>query len=245
MVLKNLFKHKVPLYLTSNDRDIEEPYVRSIGYHYYSDLIKDGGKIGINNPDDLYDKLTPFIRYVLSTMKHEHSEPFYSTFNIYLQCTDKDNYENFYEFVKVVHFEINSNFMFEGILPLHFLSRYGDNLFNLPFTIYMKVFCYFEPDVRILEESFTTNEEDESKDEVEEQPKPIEDHFKTDKCVICMEKEPCILFIQCRHICMCMSCEVAKPSLKCPYCRSEILQKIKILTSLKYVVGFFVFSYTK
>ena len=231
MVLRNLFKHKVPLYLTSNDRDIEEPYVRNIGYHYHSDLIEDGGKIGINNPHDLYDKLTPFIRYAVSTMKHELSESFYSTFNIYLQCRDETDDETFCEFIKMVHFELNSNFMFENILSFQCLSRYDEKLFKTPFAIYMEVFSYFRPEVGILNEAFTSDDENkydsEYEDEVEEQPKPIEDHFKTDKCVICMEKEPCILFIQCRHICMCMSCEVAKPSLKCPYCRSKISQKIK------------------
>ena len=221
MVLKNLFKHKVPLYLTNNDRDIEEPYVRNIGYHYHSDLIEDGGKIGINNPDDLYDKLTPFIRYAVSTMKHELPESFYSTFNIYLQCRDETDDENFCEFIKMVHFELNSNFMLENILSLQCLSRYDEKLFKTPFAIYMEVFSYFRPEVGILNEAFTSDDED----EVEEQSMPIEDHFKTDQCVICMEKEPCILFIKCRHMYVCLSCETAKPSLKCPRLQIKNLSK--------------------
>ena len=190
MVLKNLFKHKVPLYLTSNDRDIEEPYFRNICYHYHSNIIEDGGKIGINNPDDLYNKLTPFIRYVLSTMKHKLSELFYSTFNIYLERRDETDDENFTEFIKMVHFELNSNFMFENILPLQCLSRYDERLFKTPFAIHVEVFRYFNTEVGILNEAFTSDDENEydSEYEVEEQPKPIEDHFKTDKCVICMKK---------------------------------------------------------
>ena len=118
---------------------------------------------------------------------------------------------------------------------IHYLGRYDDRLFKVPFYIFVKAYCYFAPG-EIREEVFATDGEDEiedevnddeSEDEVEEQSMPIEDHFKIDQCVICMEKEPCILFIQCRHICVCLSCETTKPSLKCPFCRSEILQKIK------------------
>ena len=107
MVLKNLFKHKTPIYFEDTDRDIEEPYVGSKGYHYCTDVIEDGGKIGINTPDDLYDKMTPFIRYIISTMKHELTEPYCSTFDIYLQCRDETDNENIGEFVRVVHFELS------------------------------------------------------------------------------------------------------------------------------------------
>ena len=208
MSLENLFKHKVPLHLGSNDEDREEPYVRNIGYHYHSDLIEDGRKVGINNPGDLYDKLTPFIRYAVSTMKHELSESFYSTFNIYLQCMDETDNENFCELIKMVHFELNSNFMFENILSFQSLSRYDEKLFKTLFSLYMEVYCYFRPEVGILNESFTFESDvEESNVEIEEQPKPIEEYFKIDQCVICMEKEPCILFLKCKHVCVCLSCE--------------------------------------
>ena len=93
----------------------------------------------------------------------------------------------------------------------------------------MEVYCYFRPEVGILNESFTFDSDVEEIDvETEEQPKPIEDYFKIDQCVICMEKEPCILFLKCKHVCVCLSCETAKSSLTCPYCRSKIFQKIKL-----------------
>ena len=70
--------------------------------------------------------------------------------------------------------------------------------------------------------------ESDSSDEEEEPPKPIEESFKTDTCVICLDKEPNILFTDCNHICMCLECEKIKPSVKCPYCRNEISKRIKI-----------------
>ena len=59
-------------------------------------------------------------------------------------------------------------------------------------------------------------------------PKPLEDSFKVDSCVICLENEPNILFNDCNHICTCLECEKIKPSVKCPYCRTEISKRIKI-----------------
>ena len=59
-------------------------------------------------------------------------------------------------------------------------------------------------------------------------PKPLEESFRIDQCVICLENETNILFIDCKHICTCLKCEKIKPSVKCPYCRTEISRIIKI-----------------
>ena len=226
MSLENLFKYKEPLYFYFREQTFEGGLYNNVGYHYGGKLIKDGSKVGINNPDDLYNKLSPFIRYLISKMRYELNIPFCVTFNIYICCYSVD----FQDFVKVIHFELNHNFTFDGILLLQNLCRYDDRLFKVPFTIHVKANFYFEPDVRGADEVFywSDSEEDESEDEVEKKPEPIQGHFKTDQCVICMEKEPCILFILCRHICVCLSCETAKPSLKCPCCRSKIYQNISM-----------------
>ena len=50
--------------------------------------------------------------------------------------------------------------------------------------------------------------------------------FRTDTCVICLIKEPNILFADCRHVCICLECEKIKPLNKCPYCRVNISTKI-------------------
>ena len=232
MVLRNLFKHKVPLFFSFYEGDLEDRDLCKLVYHYGSKWIEDGSKVGINNPVDLYEKLTQFIRYLISKIRYEIVAPDCTSFDVYLSIRNENGG---LEIVKVIHFELNHNFTFDGILLLHYLSRYDDRLFKVPFYILVKAYCYFAPG-QIREEVFATDGEDESKDEVnndesedevEEQSMPIEDHFKIDQCVICMEKEPCILFIQCRHICVCLSCETTKPSLKCPFCRSKIFQKIK------------------
>ena len=211
MVLRNLFKHKVPLFFSFYEGDLEDRDLCELGYHYDSKWLEDGSKVGINNPVDLYEKLTPFIRYLTSKIRYEILTPVRTSFDVYLSIRNENGG---LEIVKVIHFELNHNFTFDGILLLHYLSRYDERLFKVPFYILVKAYCYFAPG-QIREEVFATDGEDESEDEVnddesedevnddesedevEEQSMPIEDHFKTDQCVICMEKEPCILFIKC------------------------------------------------
>ena len=59
----------------------------------------------------------------------------------------------------------------------------------------------------------------------DEPPTPLKS-FRTDTCVICLIKEPNILFTDCRHICICLECEKIKPLGKCPYCKVNISTKI-------------------
>jgi len=48
-------------------------------------------------------------------------------------------------------------------------------------------------------------------------------------CVICVDKEKCIMILPCRHLCICESCQVALRSHRniCPICRKVIKQMIK------------------
>ena len=225
MVLRNLFKHKVPFHFQATDIEYEDSCAESMVYHYSTDVIEDGSKIGIDTPSNLYNKMIPFIRYMISEMKYDLPDPYSGIFNIYLQCRDETDNENVCEFTRVVRFELSFNFTFEGIHQLEYISRYNESLFKTPFKIYVKATCYFGLKIRWVIEDGEDEEDEEDEDEdeeEEEQPKPIEDHFKTDQCIICME------FIGCKHLCVCLSCETEKPSLKCPCCRSKILQKIKI-----------------
>ena len=50
--------------------------------------------------------------------------------------------------------------------------------------------------------------------------------YKEDKCVVCLNNEPKILFYDCVHYCVCHECEERKPFKKCPCCRTRIITKI-------------------
>ena len=59
-------------------------------------------------------------------------------------------------------------------------------------------------------------------------PKPLEKAFKFDQCVICLDRKPNVLFIKCKHTCVCKECEKLHPSTKCPYCRVTISKRLLI-----------------
>ena len=61
-----------------------------------------------------------------------------------------------------------------------------------------------------------------------EEPPRVSRSFKTDKCVVCLSKDPRILFLNCLHYCVCSECEEANPFRKCPSCRTRIETKVMI-----------------
>ena len=72
---------------------------------------------------------------------------------------------------------------------------------------------------------FTTHNPD---DVESSSPKPLKKFFKENQCVICLDRKPNVLFVKCRHTCVCEECEEAHPSTQCPCCRTEISEKLLI-----------------
>ena len=59
---------------------------------------------------------------------------------------------------------------------------------------------------------------------------PPTETYREDYCVICLEEEPNILYLDCGHIAVCDRCDRSKKTGRknCDMCRSEILERIKI-----------------
>ena len=76
--------------------------------------------------------------------------------------------------------------------------------YTKPFEIHIDGYSDY-----IIQEEVEEVESDSSDEEEEppKPPKPIEESFRTDTYVICLDKEPNILFTDCNHICMCLECE--------------------------------------
>ena len=221
MSLKIFFEYKLPFYFQGTDIEYEDSCAEGMTYHFNTDVVEDGSKIGIDTPSNLYNKMIPFIRYILSKMKNELPDPYSSIFNIYLN-------KNFCESTRVVHFELSYNFTFEDIHLLEYISRYNESLFKTPINIYVKVTCYFGLKIRRLTED-EEDEEDES-DESEESEDKDEDGaitineiktYKTDECVICLENKNNVLFCNCGHICVCEKCIEIIGLTKCPVCKTK------------------------
>ena len=65
-------------------------------------------------------------------------------------------------------------------------------------------------------------------DEVEEEYH-LKKSIKSTECVICLQNHPNVLYIKCRHIVACDSCDLSGKLLECPICRTKIKdQRMKI-----------------
>ena len=105
----------------------------------------------------------------------------------------------------------------EGVRINLNLSPYLKQLYEILVTT--EFFYIYAPVLRILE---VENDEESSS------PKPLKKTFKHDQCVICLDRKPNVLFVKCRHTCVCEECEEAHPSTKCPCCRTKISEKLLI-----------------
>ena len=78
----------------------------------------------------------------------------------------------------------------------------------------------YEREIREAEEAFYSDSDDNDDEEKEELPIDDSKTFKLEQCVICLEKEPKVLFCNCGHIYICKECLVKKLD-NCPVCKKE------------------------
>ena len=91
-----------------------------------------------------------------------------------------------------------------------------------PETIKRNFFIFMVPTVYIFREGQP------DPDEVEEEYH-LKKSIKTTECVICLQNRPNVLYIKCRHIVACDSCDLSGKLLECPICRTKIKdQRMKI-----------------
>ena len=94
----------------------------------------------------------------------------------------------------------------------------------LPETIERKFFIFMVPTVYVLREGQPDPDELETVEEYH-----IYKSIKSLECVICLQNHPNVLYIKCRHIVACDSCDLSGKLLECPLCRTKIKdQRIKI-----------------
>jgi hypothetical protein len=71
-----------------------------------------------------------------------------------------------------------------------------------------------------LLKSFGDTVTDHSRDKIEQST--------TGACAICMEESSTILFVPCRHLAICSTCEPKYESKECPICRESVKDRIKV-----------------
>nr|KAF6314939.1 leucine rich repeat and sterile alpha motif containing 1 [Myotis myotis] len=58
---------------------------------------------------------------------------------------------------------------------------------------------------------------------------PADLEVQTSECVVCLEREAQMIFLNCGHVCCCLQC--CQPLRTCPLCRQEIAQRLRIYHS--------------
>ena len=224
MVLYNLFKHKVHFRLVGDEPDRHEPISRSRGYHYVSNDIENGESIGVTNACDLYqDKLKPLFIHILSTMTHE-IKPTIGRISIKVHLVCGEEHED-YDIVAYDFFPDPDYFSVTIYNSLVYtLPR---NLLNDKFSIYVESYAYMIPKrmrevLRLMELNIRAREMNAAPDET----------FRPERCVICSDSAPNILYSDCGHIAVCSFCDNMKRSMRfrmrCDVCRTMISRRIKI-----------------
>ena len=233
MAIANLFKIKLPFRPCGHDTDWDEPYLPNKGYHYVSKTIENAESVGIRSACDLYiGKLKPMFMYIISTMFHEAEMEVGSatiTVNI-VECEGEfDQYE-------IVKYEFASASPGDNITNYtSWVYPFPEELFRKKFSIYVEAYVYYVDDnVRALNAYYEEQSrlaEEEERSCVNELPPP-EETFREDKCVICLESTPSILFLECGHIALCEECEKRKRYSNlpgsCDVCRAPVSRKLRI-----------------
>ena len=204
--IENLFKHKFPFNFGKRGTYMEVPTTNSLFYGI--DTIKNGNSIGVYSIGDLFNKLKPFLSYLQSVIITENTvrgiQLLNITYRIMLRVNDETYDEEPLSFREPLLFcaidfmtrggEPNINFsnidvkMCGERSNMHLRSSFGISLWVFKRNIILP-----EEGRSNHFESDNESEEVESENEYNDHtipPKSLEESFRIDKCVICLENEP-------------------------------------------------------
>ena len=257
MAVANLFKHKIRFTLRGVYTEIYEPRCFRRTHYYESSTIENVESIGLNDVNDLCTILCkPLVLYALSKIVHEDNVIPVDRVIIKVGVADFQEGENcnlqhyyfenplWYPELSFTHANVDSFLFPERLLKerTHIVVGvkcyyYYDSLreearFRREFNYNM----YWRHTLSVEEYLETTNSDNEMSDGWQEESDEDElylsptETYREDHCVICLEKEPNILYLDCGHIAVCDSCDRLKKTRRknCDMCRDTILQRLKI-----------------
>ena len=105
-------------------------------------------------------------------------------------------------------------------------------LLNDEFYIGIESYVFMVDDYDRAMDAYYEEQERESENRFIEPFAPLEETYKQECCVICLESTPSILFLECGHIALCEDCEKRKRSSNlselCDVCRSPVSRRLRI-----------------
>ena len=232
--IENLFKHNICFTPVNEDRTSyisNGNFSISVAYISKNIMLK---KLNINQPEDLLDRIDPFLYYLASKyQKYKENNQYEAFFQVDFSF-GYPNKNHVYSIVK----KFTACECVDGDISVLDKSIENTRTFYSPHSIIVEPFQiriflradYYNEEVEEESEAEDESEvEDElEEEEIEEDPVAVSKPFKTDQCVVCLSKEPSVLFLECLHYCVCLECEEANPFRKCPSCRKSIETKVMI-----------------
>ena len=177
---------------------------------YRLKIILDPRAVGIYNSGDIYDRVKSLLYYSASehiSTKHKGHRYIDSSFDIGIITVSKEAVP--FEYKKLMRVDIEPGFNLSEFRVVQ-LNPHDD--YSCPIQIDIDTHGCYRLGNEVAEES-----------EAEREDESITlKAYKEDKCIVCLNKEPKILF----YYCVCLECKESKPFKKCLYCRTCILTKI-------------------
>ena len=256
MAIANLFKHKVHFQLVSEEPDYEEPHLYSIGRHYVSNIIENIESIGARSWVDLcLERLQAFFVHIVSPVVHEgHGVIDHMTITATLRQMGGDYEEH--DLVGCTMDNPQHNIHLFTRCSVAQIYPFPEHMLNEPFNIGVDAYFYttpnelreleflprfgislYERDRQILEDDeririYREERTRERNADVLAPLPPPDETFRQERCVICLESPPNILYFDCMHIAVCDFCDNRKRTAalrnKCDVCRATISRRIKI-----------------
>ena len=258
MAVASLFKHKIRFTFEGVYTEIYEPRCYRRTLYYESPTIENVESIGLNDVNDLCTILCkPLVLYAFSKIVHEdHVIPIdrviitvgVADFQEGEDCNlQRYCFENplGYPELFFTHADVDS-------------CSFPERLLKERTHIFVNVNCYYYCESLREEARFrrefnynthwhhtlsveeyleTTNSDNEMSDGWQEEESdeeelyiPPTETYREDHCVVCLEKKPNILYLDCGHIAICDSCDRLKKTGRknCDVCRIRILERVKI-----------------
>ena len=193
---------------------------------YESIPVENGVELGITDTDRVFRIIKPFTERLFRTTFY-HRESINGDYKLSFEVMIKTLIERVLVCVGVFYYRSDRN----PFVPERVVTRRNLNLLdhlNQPFIIGIRSKLVRLPpthDIIIQLPPPPTHNPD---DEESSSPKPLKKIFKNDQCFICLDRKPNVLFVKCRHTCVCNECEEAHPSTQCPCCRTGISEKLLI-----------------
>ena len=179
-----------------------------------------------NDSFSLMEDITPLFFYIPSCEIYYRENGLGNFYDIQVQTFNEHFHENSLGYSRLHNFGEHRISPFKSY-DYNYFSRLGYyHRYTKPLIVVFKGRFYYnlteeEEELRLSLIRAEAAEEEDSDGETEEELSINDSRtFKLEQCVICLEKEPKVLFCNCGHICICDECFVKKLD-NCPVCKTK------------------------